>query len=69
MNEENLNLADNDYVLTEGSAWFTVKKFAVRIHATDEGVIVDIWRDGMADDAPIASTYAFDSECTDEEAA
>jgi hypothetical protein len=52
--------------LTE-AAMLTVKKFAICISATDEGVVVDIWRAGKDDDFPISTTYAFDSECEDEE--
>jgi hypothetical protein len=58
-------LKDDDYVLTDGAAWFTVKGFAVRIHSTDEGVIVDIFKNGEYDDT-IATTYAFDHELTEE---
>lgn len=43
------------------SVWIGVKKFNIKIHATDEGVVVDIWGD-VEGDAPIASTYAFDDE-------
>jgi len=59
------DLKDDDYTLVEGAAWFTVKKFAIRIHATDEGVVVDIFKDPLEDgfDDPLASTYAFDDEC------
>ncbi len=35
------NLRDGDYVLIDGAAWFTVGKFSIRIHQTDEGVVVD----------------------------
>jgi hypothetical protein len=58
----NKDLKDDDYTLTEGAAWFTVKSFAIRILSTDEGVVVDIWKDGGEMDSPIASTYAFDHE-------
>lgn len=56
-------LMDDDYVLTEGSAWFTIKKFAVRIRETKDGIIVDIWKDGGELDHPISSAYALDSDC------
>jgi hypothetical protein len=56
-------LTDTDYVLTEGAAWFTVKGFAIRIHSTDEGVVVDVFKDGDYTET-IASTYAFDNETT-----
>lgn len=56
------NLEDGDYILTDGQAWFTVKGFAVRIHSTDEGVAVDIYKDGDEMSDSIASTYAFDNE-------
>ncbi len=56
------DLTDQDYRLVEGAAWIEVKKFAIRIHTTDEGVIVDIYKGGAEIDNPIAGTYAFDSE-------
>lgn len=36
------SLKDADYILSQKSAWIEVKNFAIRIHATDEGVVVDI---------------------------
>jgi hypothetical protein len=57
-----MNLKDDDYTLTEGAAWFAVKGFAIRILSTDEGVVVDVWKDGGEMDSPIASTYAYDSD-------
>lgn len=45
----------------EGNAWIMVKGFNIHIHQTDEGVVVDIWGN-TNDNAPIASTYAFDFE-------
>jgi hypothetical protein len=59
---ESKELEDGDYVLTEGSGWFTVKGFAVRIHATDEGVAVDVYVNGKEDDGPISSAYGLDVE-------
>ena len=59
-------LKDDDYVLTDGAAWFTVKGFAVRIHSTDEGVVIDVFADGKELESPVASTYAFDHELTEE---
>jgi hypothetical protein len=60
MNKTELN--DTDYTLTEGAAWFTVEGFAVRIHTTAEGLIVDIYQDGKEYNAPIASAYAHTHE-------
>jgi len=54
-------LTDSDYILTEGAAWFEVKGFSIRIHSTDEGVVVDVFKTGEYTEA-IASTYAFDTE-------
>ena len=54
-------LTDTDYILTEGAGWFTVKGFAIRIQSTDEGVVVDIFKNGEYTDT-IATTYAFDHE-------
>jgi hypothetical protein len=62
-----INLTDGDYLLSDGAAWLEVKNFAIRIHSTDEGVSVDIYRNGdeMAD--AIASAYAFNNETTNQE--
>lgn len=60
MNENTLK--DADFELAEGAAWFTVKNFSIRIHSTDEGVIVDVYAKGREMDDFIATTYAFDSE-------
>lgn len=57
-----MELKDGDYTLVDGNAWFTIKKFSVRIHGTDEGVIVDVWNKGEEDGDVVASTYAFDEE-------
>ena len=57
-----MNLKDDDYTLEEGAAWFTVKGFAIRIRSTDDGVVVDIYKDGEEMDSPIASTYAHDED-------
>lgn len=61
---ERIDLLDGDYTLTEGAGWFDVKGFAIRIHKTDEGVVVDVFNReaDIASAAPIASTYAFDAE-------
>ena len=63
-----INLSDDDtYVLADGSAWFDVKKFAIRIHSTDEGVVVDVFSAAALEEDqfcdPLGSTYAFDEEC------
>jgi hypothetical protein len=58
-------LEDGHYLLTDGAAWFTVKGFSVRIHSTDEGVVVDMFADGKELGPPVAATYAFDHELTD----
>jgi hypothetical protein len=62
-----MNIPDEDHVLTEGAGWFDVKGFAIRIHRTDEGVVVDIFDSrllatGEIDDSLMASTYAFDDD-------
>ena len=58
-------LKDDDYVLADGRAWFTVKDhFSVRITTTDEGMICDVYVTGheAGDDGLLGSTYVFDSE-------
>jgi hypothetical protein len=62
-----MNLKDDDYTLTEGAAWFTVKGFAIRILSTDEGVVVDIYNEGEEMESPIASTYAHDEDIATDE--
>ena len=65
------NLKDGDYVLTSGCGWFIVKKFAIRIHTTDEGVAVDIYKEVSGPNEtyaePISSAYGLDSELLVEE--
>lgn len=57
------NLPDEDYILTDGSGWFEVDGlFSVRIHGTDEGVAVDIYKNGEELGGAIASAYAFTSD-------
>lgn len=55
-------IKDGDYILADGAAWFTVKKFSIRVQETDEGVVVDIYKLGDEMSESIASTYAFDAE-------
>lgn len=64
-NENNTSvqrLKSGDYFLQDHSAWLGVKGFAVWVRATDEGVVVDIYNNADLAE-PLASTYAFDSEC------
>ena len=63
---KDINSIDGDYTLVDGSAWFTVNKFSVRIHSTDEGIITDIFAVGKENENVIASTYAFDHECEED---
>lgn len=61
------HLPDADYVLTDGGAWFDVGPFTIRIHETDEGVVVDVYDAKVAltgdfDAALMSSTYAFTAD-------
>ena len=56
------SLADHDYVLQEGAAWFTMNTLSVRLHTTDEGIVCDIHATGNENEGTIASCYAFFSE-------
>jgi len=56
-------LTDGDYTLADGAAWLSVGTFAIRIHKTDEGVVVDVYKNGREDEDAIASCYAFDADC------
>ena len=62
-----LELSDECYTLVDENMWVTVKGFSVRIHATDEGVVVDIYKNGHEDEDAIAATYAFDNDLADED--
>ena len=57
-----VDLADGDYNLVHGAAWLTVNNLSVRIHATDEGVVCDVYPKGYEMEDSIASCYAFFSE-------
>lgn len=59
-------IRDGDYVLAEGAAWLEVKNFAIRVCSTDEGVVVDVYKNGEEMNDVIASAYAFDQEVTDD---
>ena len=58
-------LKDDDYQLEDRAAWLELDGFAIRIHGTDEGVAVDIYKSGAEMEDAIASTYAFKSELED----
>ena len=60
------HIRDGDYVLADGAAWLEVKNFAIRVCSTDEGVVVDVYKNGDEMNDAIASTYAFDQEATDD---
>jgi hypothetical protein len=53
----------NDYILEEPT-WIKVGDIAVRITKTDEGVICDMYANGVEDldHAHLAACYAFDSD-------
>jgi len=53
-------LHDKDYTLVDEGMWLTVKGFSIRIKATDEGVVVDIYANGREDEDALATAYAFD---------
>ena len=62
-----MNLKDSDYPLVDGAAWFTVKKFSIRIDGTPEGVIAHIFPLGREMGESIASAFAYDGECEEED--
>jgi hypothetical protein len=55
-------LQDADYILSEGAAWLESDPFSVRIHRTDEGIVVDIYANGKEDGDSLASAYAYTEE-------
>ena len=64
------DLYNQCYTLKDDNMWVSVKNFEIRIYTTDEGVVVDIYKgseNGACGDA-LASTYAFDNECEEEDA-
>lgn len=68
-----ISLPDGDYTLTESAGWFDIKGFSIRIHSTDEGIVVDVYdakiaKSGDFNDALVTSTYAYDAELSTTEA-
>lgn len=59
------SIKNGDYILKDGKAWLEVKGFAIWVRATDEGVVVDIYKNEDELGESLASTYAFDSETED----
>jgi len=57
-----IQIKDGDYILTEGSGWFTVGGFSIRLNKTDEGVAVDIYKLGAETDGAIGSTWVLDAD-------
>jgi len=53
-------LVDDAYVLIDGSAWFTVKNFAIHVCEFKEGVFVEIFKNGEEFDEPLNCVIAFD---------
>ena len=62
IDDEHKALPSADYVLTEGSAWIQCGNIAVYLHATDEGVICDMYPNGREMNDPLAACYAFFDE-------
>jgi hypothetical protein len=60
-------LPDGDYELVEGAAWLGIKGFSVRVQATDEGVVADIFARGDEMSESIAGTWAHDNDLLAEE--
>jgi hypothetical protein len=56
-------LKDGDYTLADGNAWLTVGNVSIRISATDQGVVCDMYRRGDEMSDAIASCYVFNTEC------
>ena len=58
-------ITDHDYMHIEGEIWLSIKQFSIRIYATDEGVVADIFELGRETNGSLGSTYALDGECVD----
>lgn len=58
---DEIELGDHDYVLTEGGAWFTIGKWAVRIHLNNNSRLTcAIYKDGEEDNDPIAECSVYE---------
>lgn len=62
-------LADDDYILQEGGAWFTMNTLSVRLHTTDEGIVCDMHVHTKEDTGALASCYAFFNETGEDQTA
>ena len=61
-----LHEGGEDYVLKDGyGVWLTVDSLSIRVHRTDEGVVVDMYGKGAEDSGSIGSTYAFYNDSED----
>lgn len=60
-------LPDSDFVIAEGGVWLELKKFAIRVKETDEGVVVDIYKSGEELQASLATCFALDSDTEEDE--
>ena len=61
-----IELRDEEYVLIEGGAWFTIGNISVRLTNTDEGVVCDMYPLNNETSDSVASCYAFYSEMGEE---
>ena len=55
-------LVDDNYTLIDGSAWFTVKNFAIHVCEFKEGVSVEVFKKGEILDELLNCVVAFDGE-------
>lgn len=62
---DRVELPEADYVLTDDSAWFSLKGYSVRISASDQGVDADIYAEGYEDRDSLSSTSVLDSDLHD----
>lgn len=58
---------NRDFVLEGMSCWITVGRAAINIMQSDDGVVVDIYRDGHETEDSIASTWALWNDLKDQE--
>lgn len=54
-----------DHELVADYAWVHSGMFAIYIHRSDEGIVVDVFADGFEMNDPIASTYAYFDDAMD----
>lgn len=64
---QEIDLEDNDYNLVDGQAWFSLKKFSIKISKLDDGIAVGVYKKGCEDHGQLFYTRVFDEDLLGEE--